>query len=388
MTRANEVKKCTMLRLHRLIVAVLFGLFLNIRSEHSPIRFSGRHYVDERGTIKFIWSSTGVSCRVFGATDVSINVTLPSDGMRYRVRLNDTTWLEATTIRSQNVKPKIFRIVSGLDARYEHTVQFLKVTEDGSQDGDSGAVGFHGFLLKEGATFRPVPQFPFETRKLEFIGDSDTAGFCVDGSPGGSDDADDMFEDSTETWAAYVAAALNVSDIQVEAVSGWGVTQKSTPIQPLLRYADGVGMRHLWDPSAKWIPRGILVLIGPNDYSDDPPSDAHFIQKYSELLEYAESRFGIASSRAGAPAPIMIHVCGGSGNGLDPCRNIQRASVKWNTNTSRAVTSRYVSVSRKTWNLINQNSKKYNGCDSHYSPEGHKMLATEILPRVREALGW
>ena len=61
----------------------------------------------------------------------------------------------------------------------KHTLEFFKVTEDNTRKGSKGVMSFGGFSLSAG-TFGPAP--PNATRRLEFIGDSDTAGWCADGS--------------------------------------------------------------------------------------------------------------------------------------------------------------------------------------------------------------
>eukprot|EP01047_Picozoa_sp_COSAG01_P078586 COSAG01_NODE_14578_length_1436_cov_1.201197_1_plen_338_part_10 len=61
-----------------------------------------------------------------------------------------------------------------------HTIEVFKVTEDNSRKGSRGSMGFGGFSLGGGGgTFGPAP--PPARRRLEFIGDSDTAGWCADG---------------------------------------------------------------------------------------------------------------------------------------------------------------------------------------------------------------
>eukprot|EP01048_Picozoa_sp_COSAG05_P004812 COSAG05_NODE_273_length_12440_cov_22.182805_3_plen_73_part_00 len=31
---------------------------------------------------------------------------------------------------------------------------------------------------------------------------------------------------------------------------------------------------------------------------------------------------------------------------------------------------------------------KYNGCDGHYSEQGHAVLAADIIPQFRQVMGW
>eukprot|EP00756_Hemistasia_phaeocysticola_P046238 Hpha_TRINITY_DN20012_c0_g1::TRINITY_DN20012_c0_g1_i1::g.147825::m.147825 len=345
-------------------------------SRATHVRYSGRHFPAGQSE-GLLWSSTGVACAVRGATEVYANVTAPQDGARLRSRLNDTTWGGKTKLK-RGEGPLLVPIATTLDPAGTHTVMLTKVSEDNSMDGESGVLKFHGFVAHpaDTASFVAVPPLP--ERKLEFIGDSDTAGFCTDGKPGGGD-SDNKFEDSTETWAAQLAAALGAQTM-VEAVSGWGVTKKSTPIQPLLPYADGIGGKHRWD-SSQWVPDAVVILIGPNDYVDTDPKASVFIRDYTELLSYVNSSY---SQHA---APKVIHVCGGSGNGFDPCANIEKASNEWNAKGS-SISSHYVAMNKSVWNTINKGTTKYNGCDGHYSPNGHHLLEQDILPAVKGILKW
>ena len=207
-------------------------LLLHFSTATQQLRYSGRHYIEDE-TIKFVWSSTGVSCRVQNTTTVSVNISIPHQGLRLRVKLNDTKWISTLDIpKNKHQKQplqQIIVLVNNLNPKYTHTVQFMKVTEidvNSNKHKNDLATSFHNFVLdNRHSTFVAVP--PFSNRRLEFIGDSDTAGYCVDGFPNGNDNQNKV-QDSTKTWAWQLANGLNVSDVQVEAISGWGVTSYSS----------------------------------------------------------------------------------------------------------------------------------------------------------------
>ena len=66
----------------------------------------------------------------------------------------------------------------------------------------------------------PLHVFRAARRRLEFIGDSDTAGWCADGAPSTNDNADN-YQDAYQTWAQHIARNVS-ADVMVEAVSGYG----------------------------------------------------------------------------------------------------------------------------------------------------------------------
>ena len=48
----------------------------------------------------------------------------------------------------------------------------------------------------------------------------------------------------------------------------------------------------------------------------------------------------------------------------------------------------YTTISTAGWNEINKKGSKFKGCDGHYSPAGHKVLADEIRPQLMKVMGW
>ena len=241
-------------------------------------------------------------------------------------------------------------------------------------------------------------------RRLEFIGDSDTAGWCANGKPSGGDAADAV-ENAYVTWAMQLARRVNASEVMVEAVSGYGVTSRSGRIQELypstLAFAPSAPA---WNFSS-WVPDAVVVLIGPNDEAVKAaeavePAEAveaadeggmggraagdAFVQAYLELCTL------VATQYAKAPdPPKLVHVCGGSINGLDPCHDIQRASDLFNTQWTASTTrSYYTSITREHWHEINDPANGYLGCDEHYAPNGHAVLASDIEPQLRRIMGW
>ena len=99
--------------------------------------------------------------------------------------------------------------LGSVTAAGNHTLEFYKVTEDNSRKGSKGSMSFGGFSLS-GGTFGPAP--PSATRRLEFIGDSDTAGWCADGSSKGGDNAD-KYQDGAQP--PFSAAFRCVSTVPI-----------------------------------------------------------------------------------------------------------------------------------------------------------------------------
>jgi len=253
----------------------------------------------------------------------------------------------------------------------EHTVTLWKITEDVVQAGRGGAASFAG-LEADKFMAAPAPR----QRRLEFIGDSDTAGFCADGSKSG-DDTEKNTQNTYKTWASKIALSFE-ADFVEQAVSGFGVRSGTPSVKPLLKNALPWDDKTPWDFTA-WVPDAVIMLIGPND---NKPNSAKFKQAYLQTMEVVASQYG----KAKVP-PKIIHVCGGSMNGFDPCDSIQSVSDEFNSGRSDGFRSYYTSMTKQQWKLIN-NHKQYQGCDSHYNDAGHQIVADEIAPQIGQIMGW
>ena len=68
--------------------------------------------------------------------------------------------------------------------------------------------------------------------------------------------------------------------------------------------------------------------------------------------------------------------------------DIQTAIAAFNKEWRKSATrSHYASITVEHWNEINDPSHDSFGCDSHYGPKGHAVLAQDIAPQL-EATGW
>ena len=220
--------------------------------------------------------------------------------------------------------------------------------------------------------------------------------------PTGVDGAADRMASPAARARLQLARRVKASEVMVEAVSGYGVTPSSGRIQDL--YASTLAFTPqpapVWNFSS-WIPDAVVILIGPNDERRrrlaawprlsralvegiSPVTSADFVSAYLELCTLVATRY------ATAPVPPkLVHVCGGSINGLDPCEDIQTAIAAFNKEWRKSATrSHYASITVEHWNEINDPSHEFLGCDSHYGPKGHAVLAQDIAPQLEAIMGW
>ena len=352
------------------------------------VQYIGRFDTRNPARPAFSWSAAQVALTFSGSSTLRANFTAPGPGMRVLpivdgVAQSPLVWGADKGDDDDDGEHKRLTesqvVASGLSTTGSHTVTLWKITEDtAGSDGKrkvEGSAYFHGFGLDAGAKLLTPPARP--SRRLEFIGDSDTAGWCADGHPKGNTDTAHKFQNAHDTWAAQLAGALD-AEMFVEAISGWGVGAGASAIQKNLPNTCNFDASSPWD-YARWVPDAVVMLIGPNDESflarrfgsganngngtTASYSGSNFIKQYTDLLDY------VAGAYAAAPAaPKIISVCGGSLNGLDPCEDIQTAQKAFNQKQSKVVAS-YVSITKAHWTEINgpngKGTSEYNGCDGH-----------------------
>ena len=196
-----------------------------------------------------------------------------SDFRRFRPQGRDT-------VLAENLQPG------------EHKVLLVRSTE-----GEAGITEFRGFAVDEGAHLT-APD-PRKERRLEFVGDSITAGALNDGK--WVRDYHEV-EDNDMSYGPQLARMLD-ADYSVIAKSGQGVVHNYAEKWPGhgVHAADSYawtffyntfGAKNLeWDTS-RFPVDGILISIGTNDFTDAnrKPTAEEFKEGYRKLVSVVRSR--------------------------------------------------------------------------------------------------
>jgi len=171
----------------------------------------------------------------------------------------------------------------------EHKVLLVRSTE-----GRAGVSEFRGFYIDDDAQI--LPPDLMKKRRLEFIGDSITAGFKNDGF---SDGAYQDIEDNDMAFGPQLARMLD-ADYSVLAKSGEGVVHNWGEDWPnnQVHTADRYGWIFYSDKKSpenkKWNPQdfpvdGTIIALGTNDFnrSDQKrkPTHEEFVDGYEHLLQ-------------------------------------------------------------------------------------------------------
>lgn len=247
----------------------------------------------------------------FGATYIKANFTgtslkahLKGSGIWWRVSIDGGEFrrFEAkgkSTLLAENLPPG------------EHKVLLVRSTE-----GQAGISEFRGFTVDNGASLT-APD-PMKKRRLEFVGDSITAGAFNDGHWTGHGNFN-AFEDNDMAFGPQLARMLH-ADYSVIAKSGQGVVQNYTEKWPYQgvhtkdSYAwtfffNNFSPKHPeWD-TKKFPVDAVILSIGTNDFNDQPypPTAVEFKEGYRKLIEVLRKKNPHKPIICTDPVPSVIN---------------------------------------------------------------------------------
>ena len=326
------------------------------------IRYTGRIDFSDPARPGFDWPAIRIEA-VFEGTSL---IVLLQDGQNsYNVTIDG----QEVVLHTRPGEDR-YVVAEGLsDGR--HTFRMIKRTET-----FFGTPVFLGFELDAGRDLASLPPAP--ERRIEFVGDSITAGY---GSEGESPTC--TFSAATEnvelTYAAMTAKELGAG-YTIIAVSGVGIVRNfntADKMSPgtMLTYYDLTTTdqdSEEWDFN-RWVPDAVVINLGTNDFSTVPhPAGEVFLQGYTELIVKIRNRYPDAHIFAMA-GPIMV----------DPAEDTIRSVVTQMREILDDDRVHFVKIE----NNLELSAVDY-GCDWHPNGSGHRKIAEQLIPRIREELDW
>ena len=204
-----------------------------------------------------------------------------------------------------------------------HDFRIFKATEADWNGGSPVAnfVTFHGFTV-HGSAAAPAttaPGSPLPTRKIEFLGDSITAGYCNEcpqalaelGAPIPSDHS----EAYGATWDHQICELLD-AQCHTAAWSGLGMVRNccggntTMPVifKETLATVSAQGGGVAWDWS-KWVTDALVINLGTNDGSASTDPKYTYVQTYTDLVMNASVNYGKNLHVFLACGPMSEHYC-------------------------------------------------------------------------------
>lgn len=228
------------------------------------------------------------------------------------------------------------------------------------------------------------PNFPLSATKklrLEFIGDSITAGFRNDGKKHGKNDAD--IEDGSMSFAPQLARLLG-ADYSVLAKSGegvvhnWGAAWPDKGLHTEERYrwtffgGAKVKGNTLWQ-SEKLPIDAVIIAMGTNDFSDKKrhPYHEEYVRAYEELIHTVHKMNPAAKIICLEPVPGMLTPLAGMW--------IEEASQKA---AAMGLPVTYISLNHYGNHGPLLAPEDYVGDGTHPTKAGSKKLAAFLAPKL------
>jgi hypothetical protein len=268
---------------------------------------------------KFYWPGTSVTIN-FKGTEIKATLKNGAEESYYYVVV-DGKDNEAKKIKADTLKSTIV-LASGLE-NVKHSVQLFKLSNNTSY------TYFYGFELADGSNVLEAAPLPH--RKIEFYGNSITAGHGVDVLPGNNDSGSPIYFNNYWTYAARTARHFN-AQYSCIARSGIGIMLSWFPeIMPEI-----YDRLNPADPTSKWnfvnyTPDIVVVNLFQNDswlvnnpkhpqfiarFGTTAPSESFIIESYSNFIKSIRTKYPNASiicalgsmdaTRVGSPWPGYI----------------------------------------------------------------------------------
>ena len=333
------------------------------------IRVMGRHRTEADGAVDF------------GAAGVTFAIRFR--GTRLDARLDDAhrdgghNWFTVVVDEGEPVRFRtrpgqhVYTLTSGLDDG-EHTLWLSKATE--GQNGSNRLVAFGGAEI---LTADPLPE-----RRIEFIGDSITAGYGVDPEPVACGAG--TWYDPTHAWQAYgprLARRLRAQWV-LSAVSGMGMHRNWNSLAPVMPDVyDGLYLEYAtdnpaWDAS-QYRPDLVVVALGTNDFSAGD-GEAPRAALDGEAFVYDYVRFLERVRQQNPEAEILL---------LDSpvFEGEQRGLL---AGYLREIASRRAEAGDVAISTFSFEGRYVEGCDGHPGMAGQQAMADELEPVLRSLTGW
>jgi lysophospholipase L1-like esterase len=311
-----------------------------IKPNDANINYYGRFdFSNSAATVPFNWPGAIIEACFPGP---SIGVELnDGNGGYFNVEIDGVLVdsLSPTTTTHRTIKTNL--------STANHTIRITLRT-------NATNCAFGGFYLADGKALATRPPQP--TRKIEFIGDSWTAGNVM-GQTSGADNL--KYYNASLTYARLTSLAYHAQD-KLVARGGCGlVTSNGGAANMPARYpkilCDGTSN---WD-FASWIPGLVVVFLGINDFNNGV-TDANFRTAYISFINTIRGHY--------PDVPIIL--IGLAGNVLTDVKTVAQSFANVRTFSSPVT----LANARALW--------------AHPDAAQNRQIADSLIPVVKLATGW
>lgn len=256
----------------------------------------------------------------------------------------------------------------------------------------NGITTFKGFINDN---FKLINNVEIKKRKLEFIGDSITAG-CLNeeknfkyGKPVSGNRHN---ENTNNAYGPILARKLN-AEYSVIAIGGIGLYHNwLEKIPGTQRHIQEYFLSTLYEPYKDnwdfsiWQPDAVFIAAGTNDFGSEPiPDKTTYIKLYSDFINLIRGKYKNAFIFCIGPWKYEKN----KRTNFDDCRNYIKDAVK-KIRDEKIIAIDPVSDYEGPWlkNGEGKNSGDYAGDDTHPTVLGHKKIAEKLEKIIKKYLNW
>jgi len=313
-------KKC----LKIVVVLALFFVYscatkptLIINYSNPEINYSGRVDSSKSKAVDLYWSSTSIKINFEGN---EIHALLEDEkGENYYNVIIDN---DSLFILHPDTSKRYHLLASKL-SKGKHTIEIFKRTE-----WSRGKTSFYGFKINGNSKL--LPKEAPKKRKMEFYGNSITAGYAVEDFSG-KDSPDSTYTNSYRSYAALTARHFNAKQHSI-CKGGIGITISWFPLTMPEMYNRLIpeDSTSLWDFSL-YTPDIVVVNLLQNDswlvnkperndfkktFGKQPPTDLFIINSYAKFIQSIRQKYptthiicilgNMDATRKGSKWPLYI----------------------------------------------------------------------------------
>jgi len=347
----------------------------------------------QNGYLWFGLTDTGIEYHFNGKTTV-INVTADTKAYSEESPAHVGIYVDGKVYQKSFITQKNTNFTVNFDKKGNHVVTFIKLSE-----AEQGSLRIND-IKADCKKIKPTPQ---KKKMIEFIGDSITCAYGVDGTE--ADTFSTTTQDGSKSYAYLTAKKFN-ADYSIVAYSGFAIlsavsfTGERTPNTTLPPIYDKLGLTfgseffslgsNEFDDgtyelqSTKWMgydnykPDLIVINLGTNDsfyfFTIDESKVAAetevFIQKYEDFLTQLRSKY---------PKTEILCTYGTMGQYI--VSDIEKAVNNYITKTGDTRVHTY-------WFNVQDSEKNGMGADTHPNAQSQIDSAHELIDVIKKLYGW
>lgn len=332
---------------------------------NAQIEYSGRIDSSKAKGAELYWSGSSIKINFEGKSLSALMEDEKGDNY-YNIIIDE----DSLFILDLDTTKRYYQLAAGLP-KGKHTIEIFKRTE-----WDRGKTSFYGFQINGRAKLLPG-SVPYK-RKMEFYGNSITAGYAVEDTSG-KDSPDSTFTNNYLSYAAITARHFNAA-YQCICRSGIGITVSWIPlIMPeLYDRLNPTNPNSKWDFS-KYSPDIVVINLFQNDswivnmpdfeeyqkrFGNEPPNDEYMINAYKDFLSKIRNHY---------PNAHIICSLG--------CMDAAKEGSKW-------IEFIKIAVANLNDNKIYTHFMPYIKASAHPSIKDQEQMAIDLIQFIENTIDW